>query len=297
MKSITPMQEARIKKLLISRIMRLREAGNEPLPDDEEEDAVPSTDPAAAPQKPVAPAPQKAAAPKPKVAPTAPAPEPTAEPTAEPAEKPVPAKYTPKVATTPDPGAETPSEPMDAPVEPDIDVDKADGNNEKIRRAKVKLFFDKLVANPTLMSYLNFNNPLEQAEAIEKFAEMVQVPASQLIPLLTQLRTMSQDTAPKPQAAESIQRRRLREEDMNSNQYQTASLSELASMIRRDWKNVYFGAKPYLDALGTLDSIGDNYGMDSGRSIVAYFLANATTWRGPVAKAIKLELNRRLKQK
>ena len=32
---------------------------------------------------------------------------------------------------------------------------------------------------------------------------------------------------------------------------------------------------------------------DSGRSIVRYFLGNAGTWRGDVAKAIKAELKRR----
>lgn len=75
----------------------------------------------------------------------------------------------------------------------------------------------------------------------------------------------------------------------------TLSLSALAYRIKADWKKVYFGAVPYLDALITLNSITDNYGCDSGKSIVAYFLANATTWRGPVARAIKAELNRRLK--
>lgn len=74
------------------------------------------------------------------------------------------------------------------------------------------------------------------------------------------------------------------------------SLSELAGMIRKDWAGkVYFGAKPYLSAMSTLNSIDDEYGMDSGKSIVAYFLANATTWRGQVARDVKKELNRRLK--
>ncbi len=69
------------------------------------------------------------------------------------------------------------------------------------------------------------------------------------------------------------------------------SLREIARDIRKDWgSKVYFGAKPYLDAMGTLDSIGDNYGLDSGKSIVLYFLSNASTWRGDVAKSIKKEL-------
>ena len=75
------------------------------------------------------------------------------------------------------------------------------------------------------------------------------------------------------------------------------TLSEIAREIRKDWTKPYFGAKPYLDAMSTLNSVNDNYGMDSGRSIVIYFLANAQTWKGPVARQIKVELNAMLKAK
>lgn len=44
-----------------------------------------------------------------------------------------------------------------------------------------------------------------------------------------------------------------------------------------------------------LSEIEDRYIADSGASIVSYFLANASTWKGEVAKAIKKELNRRVK--
>ncbi len=71
---------------------------------------------------------------------------------------------------------------------------------------------------------------------------------------------------------------------------QTRSLSTIAAEIRKEWKNVWFGAKPYLDAMSTLDSIDDDYGLDSGKSIVLYFLANASTWRGETARRIKAEL-------
>ena len=67
-------------------------------------------------------------------------------------------------------------------------------------------------------------------------------------------------------------------------------LYEIAAEIRKDWTKVYFGAKPYLDAMATLTNITDNYGWDSGKSIVLYFLANASTWRGETAKRIKAEL-------
>lgn len=64
----------------------------------------------------------------------------------------------------------------------------------------------------------------------------------------------------------------------------------IANDIRKAWPNVYFGAVPYLDALSALSSSVENYGMDSGKSIAAYFLANAKGFRGPAAKALKAEL-------
>jgi len=67
-------------------------------------------------------------------------------------------------------------------------------------------------------------------------------------------------------------------------------LYEIAAEIRKDWKKVYFGAVPYLDAMQTLDRIEDNYIMDSGKSIVLYFLCNAGTWRGDTARRVKAEL-------
>lgn len=75
-------------------------------------------------------------------------------------------------------------------------------------------------------------------------------------------------------------------------------LYEIATEIKKDWKatakdgEIYFGAVPYLDAMSSLDRITDNYGMDSGKSIVLYFLSNATGWRGATAKRIKAELKK-----
>jgi len=69
------------------------------------------------------------------------------------------------------------------------------------------------------------------------------------------------------------------------------SLNVIAQEIRRDWNTkIYFGARPYLSAMQTLNKISDNYYFDSGKSIVLYFLANAGTWRGEVARKIKAEL-------
>lgn len=70
----------------------------------------------------------------------------------------------------------------------------------------------------------------------------------------------------------------------------TMTISQLAREVRKDWKKVYFGAVPYLDAMGSLTSITDNFYADSGVSVVLYFLANATTWRGDTARAVKAEL-------
>lgn len=69
------------------------------------------------------------------------------------------------------------------------------------------------------------------------------------------------------------------------------SLYEIAQEIKKDWTKPYFGAVPYLNAMMSLDSINSMYGMDSAKSIVLYFLANAQTWRGDKAKEIKKELN------
>ena len=73
-------------------------------------------------------------------------------------------------------------------------------------------------------------------------------------------------------------------------------IHQIASEIKRVWAKPYFGAVPYLDAMLSLRSISDNYGYDSGRSIVLYFLSNATYWRGEDAKRIKAELREHLGQ-
>ena len=72
-------------------------------------------------------------------------------------------------------------------------------------------------------------------------------------------------------------------------------LYEIAREIRKDWKNVSAYAAPYLQAMFSLDSVNDDYGFDSGRAIVSYFLANAGSWRGETAKRIKAELKAMVK--
>jgi hypothetical protein len=67
-------------------------------------------------------------------------------------------------------------------------------------------------------------------------------------------------------------------------------LRVIAAEIDREWPKVYFGARPYLDAMHVLEKITDRYGLDRADDIVRYFLANATTWRGEAARRIKAEL-------
>lgn len=68
------------------------------------------------------------------------------------------------------------------------------------------------------------------------------------------------------------------------------SLVDICGEIRKDWHPMNYAAKPYFDAMRQLDSINDNYGADTGKSCVLYFLSNATTWRGETARRVKKEL-------
>jgi len=67
-------------------------------------------------------------------------------------------------------------------------------------------------------------------------------------------------------------------------------LFTIAEEIKANWPKVYFGAVPYLDAMADLSAMSDSYGLDSADSIVRYFLANASTWRGETARRVKAEL-------
>ena len=75
-----------------------------------------------------------------------------------------------------------------------------------------------------------------------------------------------------------------------SNKMQNRQINEIAAEIKSDWKKVNFGAVPYLEAMQSINSINEYYGLEDARSVVAYFLSNATTWRGETARRIKKEL-------
>lgn len=70
---------------------------------------------------------------------------------------------------------------------------------------------------------------------------------------------------------------------------------QIAAEIKKYWKKVNYAAVPYLDAMKTLTDKSSAYYADSATSIVVYFLANASTWRGEDAKRIKAELKEIIK--
>ena len=72
-------------------------------------------------------------------------------------------------------------------------------------------------------------------------------------------------------------------------------LNIIALDIYKDWKQVNYAAKPYLEAMRSLDRVTDTYMFDNGIEVVYRFLANASQWKGPVAKEIKKELKKLVK--
>lgn len=77
--------------------------------------------------------------------------------------------------------------------------------------------------------------------------------------------------------------------------FENMTIREIAAFIEKDWVKVNYAARPYLDAMYSLETVGQNYGADSGKSVVLYFLSNAASYRGENAKAVKKELNKRIK--
>lgn len=74
------------------------------------------------------------------------------------------------------------------------------------------------------------------------------------------------------------------------------SVREIALAISKDWQNVSPYAKDYLEAMKHIDDINGNFYADSAVSVVSYFLANASTYRGENAKAYKDLLKKILKR-
>lgn len=74
------------------------------------------------------------------------------------------------------------------------------------------------------------------------------------------------------------------------------SISAIARDIRATWvkkdgtPNVNYAAEPYLQAMARLNNITDSYYQDDAKTMVLYFLSNASSFRGEDAKRIKAEL-------
>lgn len=75
------------------------------------------------------------------------------------------------------------------------------------------------------------------------------------------------------------------------------TFAEIAKEIRKVWKNIYFGAEPYLKALSQVHSSDKNapYLFETAKDQVVYLLANMTTFRGEDARRIKAELKEMIK--
>ena len=70
---------------------------------------------------------------------------------------------------------------------------------------------------------------------------------------------------------------------------------KIAEDILNDWKAPYFGARPYLAAMLTINNEHEQYGQDTAKSIILYFLSNAANYRGSKAQELKKELKTLIK--
>jgi hypothetical protein len=72
---------------------------------------------------------------------------------------------------------------------------------------------------------------------------------------------------------------------------------EIAAEISRSWRPMGVHAKPYVDAMYSLDKISDKFILDDGIDVVLRFLCNAGSWRGETARRVKAELKAMTKRK
>lgn len=80
---------------------------------------------------------------------------------------------------------------------------------------------------------------------------------------------------------------------MSDTQDKPRALHRIAAEIAKDWRlqgRTFPAAEPYRYAMSSMEDITNEYGADSGRSVVLYFLSNASQWRGEVARRVKEEL-------
>lgn len=84
------------------------------------------------------------------------------------------------------------------------------------------------------------------------------------------------------------------EKSIKTEVHLTDNVSEIAGVIQKNWQNIHFSAQPYLDAMFEIQDVNENYYHDSAKSIIFYFLSNATTWRGEIARNVKAKLKQLL---
>lgn len=70
------------------------------------------------------------------------------------------------------------------------------------------------------------------------------------------------------------------------------TLSQISDLISNSWNNMPEKAYCYVEAMSQIESLEDKYGdYETGLEIVSYFLTNAKTWQGNIAKNVKQHLN------
>jgi hypothetical protein len=75
---------------------------------------------------------------------------------------------------------------------------------------------------------------------------------------------------------------------------ETISFDEIKKDITSEYdiiKNIPY-LEPYLDPILSLNSVDDNYFLDSGKSICAYFLSNSSKWKTEKSKSVKKALKK-----
>lgn len=94
------------------------------------------------------------------------------------------------------------------------------------------------------------------------------------------------------EADKSAARLILRQRELAENETGCRTIAEIAKDIKEAWPNPYFGAVPYLNAMLCIhsDNRATHYYEDTAGDIIDYFLANAQSFRGAGARALKAEL-------
>lgn len=82
-------------------------------------------------------------------------------------------------------------------------------------------------------------------------------------------------------------------DDVTAERLATLTIRQIAALIRADWPKPHYAARPYLEAMLSLETMADSHLADTAHYIVNGFLCNAASYRGPIARAVKAELRLR----